>query len=112
MLAILQEVPNGDAEWSRWSYSNWDALNQIRQAILAQYEIELAEYQVEPIPWNDIDTWLVNNQQAHTDFNNILQLQSSDLQQVDFDDASQRQTWIWLNFWEVYQACQKLKIGP
>ena len=112
MLALLQYPPENDAEWAIWSYNNYDALNQIRQAILAQKGITLAQYQVEPIAWSDIDTWLDNNQQSHTDFAGVLGIQTSDLLHTDLRDPNQRQAWTYLNFQELQSACQILKIGP
>jgi hypothetical protein len=112
MLAALLNVPQTDADWSRWSFNNYDCLNQIRQAIDTQYGITLPEYQVEPIDFGDLDAFLSNNQQAHIDFTGVLGLQSSDLQHTDLRDNNQRQAWVFLNWMELNNACQKLKIGP
>lgn len=112
MLARLQSVPHTDNEWSSWSRNNYSCLNQIRQAIRVQTGLNLPEYQVEPIPWNSIDTFLSNNQQAHNDFNGALGLQSNDLEQVDLKNPQELPAWIYLNFFELQQACFKLKIGP
>lgn len=112
MLAAVLNVPQSDTDWSRWSYNNWDCLNQIRQAISVQYGINLPDYQVEPIDFGDLDTWLSNNQQAHIDFTGVLGQQSNDLQHTDLRDPNQKQAWIFLNWMELFNACQKLKIGP
>lgn len=112
MLAILQGTPRNRAEWSIWSLANYDALTQIRQAVEAQKGIILPEYQVEPISWDDLDTWLSNNQSAHSDFTGALGQQSSDLLHVDFEDPNQLVSWVWLNYQELFQACATLKIGP
>lgn len=112
MLARLLNVPGTPEDWSIWSFSNYDCNNQIRQAILAQKNVILPEYQLEPIPWGDLDTWMNNNQQAHIDFTGILGLQSNDLLHADLKDESQRAAWVWLNYSEVLWACQKLGIGP
>jgi hypothetical protein len=112
MLAALINVPQSDADWARWSFNNYDALNQIRQAIKTQYGITLPEYQVEPIDFGDLDGFLANNQQAHIDFTGVLAQQSSDLEHTDLKDPNQRQAWIFLNYKELQDACNKLKIGP
>lgn len=112
MLAMVLDVPQTEEDWSRWSYANYDCLNQIRGAIQNQYTITLPEYQVEPIDFADVDTFLSNNQQAHIDFTSALGQQSNDLIHTDLRDPNQRQAWVWLNFKELQDACAKLKIGP
>ena len=112
MLAALINVPSSDGDWAIWSYNNYDCVNQIRQAILDQFGLQLPEYQIEPINFSDIDTWLENNQQAHIDFTSALSQQSSDLTGIDLKDPNQRQSWIFLNYMELQNACDRLKIGP
>lgn len=111
MLAALLNVPHTEADWARWSFNNWDCLNQIRQAI-SEFGLTLPDYQVEPIDLNDIDSFLAANQQAHSDFTGALGLASSDLLHTDLKDVNQRQAWVWLNWKELADACDKLKIGP
>lgn len=112
MLAALLNVPRDEAEWSRFSFNNFDAVNQIRLAILRQRGVVLQEYQLEPISMADIETFAENNQQAHNDFNGVLGLQSSDLLHADLHNPNEREAWVYLNYQEVSAACQVLKIGP
>lgn len=112
MLAMLRNVPETPDDWARFSFANFDALNQIRGAILAQKNIQLPEYPVEPIPFHDLDFWLISNQQAHNDFNSVLGLNGMDLMHTDLRDPNQREAWIYINFMEVQAACQALGIGP
>lgn len=112
VLALLINVPQTDQDWDRWSFSNQDALAQIRDAILAQKNIDLPSYQVWPIDFDDIDNFLDANQQAHTDFLGVLGQNGNDLLHVDLKDPNQRQSWVFLNWMELSNACQTLKIGP
>jgi hypothetical protein len=112
MLAATLNVPNTDTEWSLWSLNNYTVVNAIRAAVLAQKNITLPEYQIEPIPWNDLETWLNNNQQAHNDFNAALGLQSSDILHTNLKDPNERALWVYLNYMELSNACQTLAIGP
>lgn len=105
-------VPQSPDDWQRFSFANYDALNQINGAIAAQKGVTLPQYQVQPIPFDAIGTWLENNQMAHEDFNAVLGLPGSDLLHTDLSDPNQRQAWIYLNFMELLAACQKLGIGP
>jgi len=112
MLAQLFNVPQTQTDWDRWSFANYDALNQIVGAIAAQKDIVLPTYQVWPIDFDDLDNFLDANQQAHSDFNGVLGLNGNDLLHVDLQDPNQRQSWVWLCAMEVQSACQALKIGP
>ncbi len=112
MLAALLNVPETDSDWERWSYNNYDANNQIRQAIVAQKKIILPEYQLQPIDWDNISFWLEANQQAHISFTNALGQASNDLASVDFDKPDEVRSWIWLNYMEISDACKTLGIGP
>jgi hypothetical protein len=112
MLAGLLSVPKSEQDWSLWSLNNRDALDQIRAAIATDSGVQLPIYQVYPIPFHDIETWLNNIQQAHNDFTDILGQQSNDLRDADLRDPNQLEAWIWLGYQEVLAACQKLGIGP
>ena len=112
MIAALLNIPKNDGDWAIWSYNNYDANNQIRQAIFQQKNVQLPEYQLDPIPFDDLPTWMMNNQQAHVDFTGALGQQSNDLLHADLRDPNQLQSWIWLNYMEIQSACNTLKIGP
>lgn len=112
MLAALLNVPETEEQWSLWSFNNFDCVNQIRQTIKAKLGITLPEYQIEPINFSQIETWLENNQQAHIDFTGALGQQSNNLLEVDLSDPRQKSSFVWLNYMELLGACQTLKIGP
>ena len=112
MLAALLNVPRSQGDWAIWSFANADAVAQIRAAIFAKKNIALPAYQLDPIPFSDAATWLPNNQQAHNDFTGALGLPGNDLEHVDLRDQNQLEAWIWLNYWDISQACISLEIGP
>lgn len=100
----LLNVPKTEVEWSFFSWNNRDAVTRIRQAIKAQKNVNLNDYQLDPINPNDPSFFLQNNQQAHTDFNGVLNLQSTDLLDVNLADPRELESWIFLNWKEVQQA--------
>lgn len=112
MLAALLNIPKTEQDWDIWSLSNYDAVNQVNGAILRIYGVNLPQYQLQPIPFNDINSWLNNNQQAHFAFTSVLRQQANDLLGVDFKDENQKEAWIYLNYKELQDACMKLGIGP
>jgi hypothetical protein len=72
--------------------------------------VNLTEYTLYPISADHFQDFLQNNSQAHDDFNSVLGLQSSDIEELDPKDQNKLQEWIYLNYQEIYSACQKLKI--
>lgn len=72
--------------------------------------VKLPEYSIDPIPSDDVKGWLENNQNYHNDMNGQLDLQGSDLQDVDFKDQKQLQSWIFLHYQEHNSAEQALEI--
>lgn len=110
MLPILAVVPNTDDQWNQFSFNLRNEIDRINAAIQTQYNVNLPSYQLDPIPWDDVYTWLLNNSQAHIAFNDVLGLQSQDLLAVDLSDIRQRAAWIFTNFLEVQSAEQKLGI--
>lgn len=111
MLANLLVAPKTDFEWSIWSYAHRDQHNMIRQAIQAKFGVSLTEYPLDPIPFQDLTQWLDWNQQSHDDFNGVLGTQSSNLQQADFKDPAQLESWIYLHRREHETAASVLKIS-
>lgn len=75
--------------------------------------VNLPQYVLQPVNEQDsnaFQTFLQNNSQAHDDFNSVLELQSSDIEELDPKDRNKLENWVFLNYQELYSACQKLKI--
>ena len=104
MLAALLNVPNSPQDWNVWSFNNRTELTRIRTSIRQKLNVNLPEYQLDPIAFNAVTLWQLWNQQAHQDFNGALQLPSVDLEGADFSDRRQLEAWIWLNYQEVRAA--------
>lgn len=99
-LVTLVKPPQTDAEWQIWSFAHRDQHQIIRQAILAQKNINLVEYQLYPIPFQDLTQWLVFNQESHDDINAVLGTQGTNLEQSDFTNPSQFAAWNYLHLRE------------
>ena len=110
MLAALFEVPRNRQDWDRWSWNNKTCVDEINQAIFSKYNTNLQSFPLDPIPWDAFYNWLAYNQQSHDNFNGVLGLQGQDLESVDINDAHQLQTWVWLNYQELYSARAALQI--
>lgn len=97
MLASLLNIPETQSDWSIWSYAHRDQHDIVNQAIQKQYGINLTQYPLDPIPFDDLQQWLTWNSDAHDDVNSVLGTQGSDLQFVDFSDPAQKEGWIYLH---------------
>jgi hypothetical protein len=111
-VTSLLNVPKTKNDWDRFSFAHRTHHTTIRQAIFSQSNgaDNLFEYQLDPIPANEETDWLARNQQSHDDFNQVLNLQGTDLQGVDFKDKKQLETWIQLHWKEHQNAAIALGI--
>lgn len=109
-LADLLNVPRTPEEWEFFSWNNKTQNTAIRQAIKAKNNINLTEYQLHPINFDRFKDFLEANQQAHDDFNSVLGLQSSDIEELDPKDEKKLEQWIFSNYSELRDASSVLKI--
>lgn len=109
-LVDLINVPKNQTDWELFAFANRDQIFAIRQAILARNGINLTEYELYPIDFNNFEAWLQRNQQSHEDFNSVLGLQSSDIESVDPKDEKQLAAWIYLQYQELFSASSVLGI--
>lgn len=110
MLAALENIPHTPQDWLFFAWNHRDSHDRIRAAIRQQKQINLTDYQVEPISPSDFNQFLQNNQQLHADMNGVLKLQSADLQDVNLKDDNQLVSWIRLHWLEHSSAEQALGI--
>jgi hypothetical protein len=111
LLVLLLNVPRSHDDWQRWSFAHNQSHLAINQAILTQKGVNNAAYQLDPIPDDDIPNWLTRNQEAHNDMNAAIGTQSSDLEDTDFRDQRQLESWIYLHFLEHQTAEQILGVA-
>lgn len=110
MLVTLLNVPRSEEDWQIWSFAHAQSHQAINQTIKDKGGPALADYQLDPIPADDVKGWLERNQQAHDEMNGAVGAQSSDLLDVELEDERQRVAWIWLHFLEHQTMEQKLGI--
>lgn len=111
MLAAVKNVPAVPDDWRLWTFNYQDAVHTIDQT-LQSLGINISQYQLDPLPGNDVDNWLARVQQSHNDFNAALGFQGNDLSSVDITDKHQLDAWVDLVYLELYDACIALGIGP
>jgi hypothetical protein len=112
VLAATLTVPLNEDDWDIWSLANYNAIVGINAAIASKYGVVLPQYPLQPIPFDDIGSWMSYNQQAHYNFTGVLGQAANDLTGYDLTDPAQRESWIWLNFKDLQNACATLGIAP
>lgn len=75
----------------------------------ASPDINLTNFIIYPVTKEQISIFLDNNQSLHTDMNGILGLQSSDLEDVDFENENQKRAWFYSHYLEHQSA--EIKLG-
>lgn len=109
MIATLLSVPVTPGDWTIFSFAHAQVHRQISAGLLLR-GVPTGDYVLDPIPPGAIDEWQGRVQQAHTEMNQALGLQSNNLQSADFNDANQVQAWIYLNWQEDNAALEALKL--
>lgn len=111
MLAVLLNKPHTLEEWNVYSFHHRQSHLAIIQAIKAQQNVTLPDYQIEPINFAAPRLFLEANQQFHTDMDNQLKAQASDLEDVNLADDHQLQAWIYSHYLEHQTAEARLGIA-
>lgn len=103
-LATLYNVPTTPEEFNIFSFANSDEHTNIVRALIVQYNVPSPVYVLDPLPLQDMGTWLEQHQILHNIMNGVLGTNSNDLTDVDFKDQDQLAEWIWLHAQEHFTA--------
>lgn len=106
----LQSVPDTEHSLWRWSYAHRIEHLRIRDRIQALGGPNLIDYQIEPINTNDLTGWLERHQALHADMTLATNVQSVDLQTVDFKKKDELKAWIEIHYREHFDVNSVLKI--
>lgn len=96
-LADMWNVPNTDEEMATWSSLHMAEHRLINEAVLAQHNISLPEYILDPVDLADPQNFLNQHQLMHNGTDQVLGIPGNDLTTVDWSDPGQREGWIQLN---------------
>lgn len=111
MRARLSNTPKTQAEWDQWAFDHMISHRAIIKAIAAANGPTLTEYVLNPITQIDFQRFLEANQQMHIDATGLLGIQSIDLSEVNFQNPSERQAWIFNHAQNHYDMETKLGIA-
>lgn len=110
MLASLLDVPDDPVKLRSWFFDHDENHLQIRDAIQVQTGINLERLILDPVNTGQLDKWLADHQQTHSDFNTLFGLQSNDLSSINWEDPIQKRAWSELHYTEHLAVSTLLKI--
>lgn len=109
-LANVANVPGDNVSLLQWTFAHMDHHRNIIAAIHRQHGALLPIFPLDPVTQLNIGSYLYQHQQMHKDMNAILKNESLNLLGVDWNDDSQRATWIFQNFSEHRAAALQLGV--
>lgn len=110
MLASLLDVPDDPVKLRSWFFDHDENHLQIRDAIQRQTGVNLERLILDPVNASQLDKWLADHQQMHTDFNSLFGLQSNDLSSINWEDPIQKRAWGELHYQEHLAISTTLRI--
>ncbi len=99
-VSSLINVPKTLREWDSWSFNHKVQHDNINRAILSKKNKVLTSYILDPINQTVPDVFLQNNSQMHIDICSLLNIEGSDLTDVNWQDEKQINNWIYLHWLE------------
>ena len=110
LVNIYTPDPGPDG-WQLFWWHNWNEHLSIMQAILAQKNITLQSYGINPWIPEDKDNILSRHQQFHNDMNLVMGVQGENLAVLEIDDPQAVKQWVWQHYNEHLGVQTLLKIG-
>ena len=87
-VANLYNVPTDRRSTAAWAFSNADSHQQILFAIAAKYQKNLTSYVLDPLPDEDIPSFLERHQTMHADMASVTGIATNNYTALDFNDPS------------------------
>src|ERR1700691_3487101 len=100
LAALLIFNYNDQASREQWSLQHSRDHQEIRQAIQAQKGVNLTDWQLSPIAWQDWDSFALRHQNTHNDMNGVLGLNGTDITSVNFEKPEAAYEWNYEHFAE------------
>lgn len=111
-VAPLYNIPGTVDESNSWSFAHSSHHRDIIKAVFEQYGVSLPEYALDPIPTQDLSTWIYQHQQMHNDMNQIVGVSGYNLSNVNWKNIESRSGWIFSNANEHTNVAGILRVGP
>jgi hypothetical protein len=87
-VATLYNLPLDPITRAAWSFSNAASHQAIVEAILAKYQKQLTSYVLDPLPQDDLPSFLLRHQAMHADMAGVTGIGTNNYTALDFNDPS------------------------
>jgi hypothetical protein len=87
-VATLYNVPHDRRTLDIWSFANADSHEQIILAIAAQHKVNLTPYVLDPLPDEDLPSFLLRHQAMHSDMAVVTGIATNNYTAIDFNDST------------------------
>lgn len=105
-IASLFNVPGTEDEMNTWAFSHMADHRDIIRAVRNRYGLSLQEFALDPLPVNNMSTWLYQHQIMHNEMNSVFGLTGFNLVGVDIKNQDSLAGFILSNGVE-HRAAQK-----
>ena len=96
-LPQLYAMPQTPGDWQAWAFNHAAGHYDWVRAALEQKHQQLVQYQLSPLPFENLGLWLYQHQSMHNQINTVLGTSGFDLLELDWGDPDQLQEWLNLN---------------
>lgn len=83
----------------------------LNKAILETYNVLIPDFELWPVQDNNIQSWLLQHQEAHNAIAQVTGVQTPDLTGLDFKNKSQTDYWYFVHFTTHQASAQFLKFS-
>lgn len=107
-LAQVLYPPPTTKGWDEWVY--WHSVHHeaIERSMAQVLGIQPVVFKLYPFFMDDMQNWLLEHQNAHSRFGQLLQVSTQDLSDLDFENKQQKDEWLNQNYLEHLGAAQRL----
>jgi hypothetical protein len=107
-LPDFQAPITDQASLDKFLWNHWIETQELLQKIQSQLGVSLLVRPLQTMDSHDIEGWLQREQETHNDFNAVLNVPGTDLQDVDFKNARSVEEWLYREYQEHSQARYEL----
>jgi hypothetical protein len=110
-LVNLSAVDPELRQWTDFWFNNWIDHQEIQQALQKKTGINFPVYLIDPWVESSSNAILKRHQFYHNDMNSIIGINGQDLSEINFEDQTAVQAWVYQHYQEHLAARQVLGLA-